>query len=186
MNDVDAIAEINSGNIDAFEHIYNNNHQLVSSLVHKMCPYDNNVEDYIQEIFLTANNKLSQFKNEAKFSTWLYRIAVNYVLMKKRKPLSPVVPVRDFIKESQNDMFNVSSASDVELLDSLAKATLDTSSTFEIKEAVNKLPARYKKVFDLFFVDGYSMPEIATLLNVTHASVKMQIHRIRNILKYNL
>jgi RNA polymerase sigma-70 factor (ECF subfamily) len=72
------------GDEQAFERLYLRHRGVVAGLVYRMLGPSPELEDLVQEVFLQVLRSLASFREEARFSTWLYRIALNVVLMQRR------------------------------------------------------------------------------------------------------
>jgi RNA polymerase sigma-70 factor (ECF subfamily) len=84
MSELEAIALCGQGDPDAFAFLYNKFHPVILGLCAKILKDPSEAEDVTQETFLQAYRKIGSFQGQSKFSTWLYRIAVNYCLMHLR------------------------------------------------------------------------------------------------------
>lgn len=125
-------------------------------------------EDTLHDGFLTILNKIDQFKHKGSFEGWMKRIVMNTALEKYRK--DKVFPL---IHEEIEDEVMVDI--DEENID------LDTLLT-----SIQKLPNRYRLVFNLYVLDGYSHKEIATLLEISEGTSKSNLSRAKVILKKEL
>jgi RNA polymerase sigma-70 factor (ECF subfamily) len=147
-----------------------------------MTETDEDAEDVLQEAFVRAFRKLSGFKGESKFSTWLYRITVNLALMKLRRKKLPTVslnePVATDDSEVQRDIED-------ESLDPLQRL-IEMESIEILDKAIAGLIPRYRSVFVLRHIEGLSTQETAEILKITEAAVKSRLHRARAALKVRL
>lgn len=119
-------------------------------------------EDNLQDAFLTIFNKIDQYKNKGSFEGWLKRIAVNTVLQRYRN-------------EKVFDIINENITEDVEIED-------DDISIHYLLNIIQELPDRYRLVFNMYVLDGYSHKDIAKLLNINIGTSKSNLARARQIL----
>ena len=123
-------------------------------------------QDNLQESFLIIFEKLKQFKNEGSFEGWAKRLVVNYVLQQYRKQGTFLELVSD----------NIPNVEDVEID--------DESVTMEfLLQIIQELPDRYRLVFNLYVVDGFSHKQIGEMLEITDGTSKSNLARAKMILK---
>lgn len=125
-------------------------------------------EDNLQDAFLTIFKKIHQFKNKGSFEGWLKRIVINTVLQRYRKE-----KVFDIVNE------NTADAEDMDVED--VPVSLDY-----LLQIIQKLPDRYRLVFNLYVLDGYSHKEIAEMLDINEGTSKSNLSRARQILKKDI
>ena len=101
MNELEAIVEeAKEGNRDALEEIVRRIQDRIYGLALKMLWHPEDAEDATQEILVRVVTHLSDFRNESAFTTWVYRIACNYLLTaKKRRMELPAISFKDFAKD---------------------------------------------------------------------------------------
>ncbi|MGY6649471.1 RNA polymerase sigma factor [Wenyingzhuangia sp. IMCC45574] len=125
-------------------------------------------EDNLHDGFITIFNKINQFKNQGSFEGWMKRIMINTTLEKYRK--DKVFPlVNEEIKEEIDDEIEEKETNLNQLLDS-----------------IQKLPNRYRLVFNLYVLDGYSHKEIGKLLDISEGTSKSNLSRAKVLLKKEL
>ncbi|HCJ66418.1 MAG TPA: RNA polymerase subunit sigma-24, partial [Elusimicrobia bacterium] len=98
------IKRAKNGDNSAFEELMKKYEQKIYNLALRLTGNPDEAGDVLQETFLKAYHSLNKFKGEANFSTWLYRIALNIVLMKKRKEKGKVfesIDVPQFTAEGE-------------------------------------------------------------------------------------
>jgi len=132
-------------------------------------------EDLAQEAFLRAYQALPRFRGEATFRTWLYRIARNLCFTELRKrgrrgESSPLGDADDFAGDHP-----LLEDSAPELDEEIARADLSA----RVRERMGELPAPYREVLTLFYLDEMRYEEIAMILDVPIGTVKTWIHRAR-------
>lgn len=84
LGDAELVGRCQAGDSAAFTLLFRRHSGLVAGLVHRMLGPSPELEDLVQEVFLQVIRSLGGFRDEARFSTWLYRVTVNVVLMHRR------------------------------------------------------------------------------------------------------
>ncbi|MGC1205684.1 MAG: sigma-70 family RNA polymerase sigma factor [Flavobacteriaceae bacterium] len=147
-------------------------YKLFSSKLFSVClKYSRNyveAEDNLQDAFLTIFNKIEQYKNKGSFEGWLKRITVNTVLQRYRN-------------EKVFDIINEDAIEDVEV-----EVDEDNISIDYLLKIIQELPDRYRLVFNLYVLDGYSHKEIAAMLKINLGTSKSNLARARQILKQTI
>src|SRR3990172_11801713 len=85
LSDLELVEQARGGNLDAFGELVNRHERKIFRLTQHITSNREDAEDALQDSFLKAFSRLSQFHGESQFYTWLVRIAVNESLMKLRK-----------------------------------------------------------------------------------------------------
>ena len=135
------------------------------SLSLKYCKNYAEAEDNLQDAFVTIFSKISQYKHKGSFEGWLKRITINTALQRYRKQ-----GVFDIINENNIEDEEVNIDED------------DISIEF-LLQIIQELPDRYRLVFNLYVLDGYSHKNIAEMLAITTGTSKSNLARARKILK---
>jgi RNA polymerase sigma factor (sigma-70 family) len=128
-------------------------------------------EDIVQESFIKAFAKLHQYKAEVTFGAWLKRIVINKsidLLKSKKQQMLELDEVHLKVVDSGYE--------DEWLVDDAI--TLD-----EVKDAISKLPDKYKYVVMMFLIEGYDHQEISDVLNITEVASRTQLSRGKTKLK---
>jgi RNA polymerase sigma-70 factor (ECF subfamily) len=140
--------------------------------------------DILQETFLRAFRSVSSFRGEARFGTWLYRIATNVCLMHRRtaarrptESLEPFLPRFDEAGRhaATPDALRVVCRAE-ELLD---RATLASKA----REGLARLPDIYRDAFVLRDLENLPSKEVANVLGIDAAAVRQRVHRARLMLR---
>jgi len=153
----------------AFEALYRLHVDKVYGLCLRMTGNTSEAEDCTQEAFILAWNKMTKFRGDSAFSTWLHRIAVNTVLGRIRK------------SKREHDRIQVVADTQPERV-----TAADTGELRDLAEAVDKLPEGARHVFVLHAVYGYSHKEAAKMLGIASGTSKAQMHRARRLLMQQL
>lgn len=130
-------------------------------------------EDLTQEAFLQLFRKISTFRGESAFSTWLHRLSVNVVLMRLRKKSMAETSLEEVTEpdEESGGPRRDFGAPDLRLSGSIDRLNL--------QRAVDQLPPGYKSVFVLHDVQGYEHNEIAEIMGCSIGNSKSQLHKAR-------
>lgn len=122
-------------------------------------------EDNLQDGFLLIFQKIGQFQFKGSFEGWAKRVMINNVLQKYRSE-----GIFELVSENMPDVADVEIESDSISMDYLLGI-------------IQELPDRYRMVFNLYIIDGYSHKEIAEMLSITDGTSKSNLARARIILK---
>ncbi|MEW7289406.1 RNA polymerase sigma factor [Aquimarina sp. 2304DJ70-9] len=144
-------------------------YRLYSSKLFSIClKYSSDypsAEDTLQDAFMTIFDKINTYKNKGSFEGWIKRVTINTALQKYRKQ-----KVFDIVNEEQIEEVEVDVDEEEISLDYLLKI-------------IQQLPDRYRLVFTLYVLDGYSHKEIAKMLEISIGTSKSNLARARYILK---
>jgi RNA polymerase sigma-70 factor, ECF subfamily len=171
-SEAELIVRAQRGEAEAFESLYNAHKRRIYSLFLQMTRNTADAEDLLQEAFLQVFRKIHTFRGESAFSTWLHRLSVNLVLMRRRKK-----KVIELLAESSGE----NEASERPPLefgapDLVLEGLVDRMS---LKFAIANLPPGYKQAFLLHDVLGCEHNEIAAMLGCSIGNSKSQLHKAR-------
>src|SRR5512142_1095411 len=158
--DSQIIQQALQGDETAYKKLMRKYHDAIFNFIYKMVHDREQVEDLTQEAFIKAFGSLKKFNDEYAFSTWLYKIATNncidYIRKRKLQMYSIDKPIdakdSDFAFELPDEGYEA----DQELI-SDQRAVM-------IRDAIGKLPPKYRKVIELRHVEEKSYEEIADIL----------------------
>jgi RNA polymerase sigma-70 factor (ECF subfamily) len=102
--EAETIRRAQQGDVTAFERIYHLHSRRIYALCLHIVRNPTKAEDLTQEAFLRVFRKIQMFRGESAFSTWLYRLALNVVLMKLRRNDLPEGPLEETTKSSRESM----------------------------------------------------------------------------------
>lgn len=180
MSESEAIRLASEGDSEAFERIYELHSRRVYSLCLRLAGNPTDAEDLTQEAFLQLFRKIHTFRGESRFSTWLHRLTLNVVLMRRRRKRHPEVSL-DAPAEGENPDSKPlldPGAPDIRLCGVIDRVNLD--------KALDKLPEGYREMFILHDVEGYEHNEIAGLLGCSVGNSKSQLFKARVRLRHLL
>ncbi|ANH59479.1 RNA polymerase sigma factor [Dokdonia donghaensis] len=145
--------------------LYKRYASVLFSVCLKYAPNYTEAEDILQDAFITIFDKITQYKNKGSFEGWLKRVVINTALQRYRKP-----GVYSLVNEENIKEVEVEVEEDAIPLDYLLSI-------------IQELPDRYRMVFNLYVMDGYSHREISELLTISQGTSKSNLARARMILK---
>jgi RNA polymerase sigma-70 factor (ECF subfamily) len=124
-------------------------------------------EDILHEAFVRIFEKIGQYNGSGHFEGWMRRIVVNFALENHRK----------------KSRLNI--VDDITGYDSREKSAINQETLNEehLLQLIQQLPPRYKMVFNLYAIDGYSHKEIAKMLDISEGASKSNLSRARKILQ---
>ncbi len=159
------VEQSRQGDQTAFEHLTRRYQRMIYSLTYRMTGSHTDAEDLAQETFIQAYRQLSAFRREAKFSSWLYRIAVNHCLnWQKRKQR----------REAAYEQLGQQSGSNGPVDDALAS---------QVQEALLKLHPKQRAAIILTNYEGLNHAQAAQLLGCSETTVSWRIFAARTKLK---
>jgi RNA polymerase sigma-70 factor (ECF subfamily) len=170
-NEIQLISSAKQGDDQAFAALFNLHKRRVYSLCLHMSKDVAEAEDLTQDAFMRVFRKLDTFRGDARFSTWLYRIAVNTVLAKFRKCKSDMLSINRDIRVDSSFQRKEVSRGDPQLLGVIDRITL--------ARAIEELPPGCRTVFILHDVEGHEHHEVAELLGCSVGNSKAQLHKAR-------
>jgi RNA polymerase sigma factor (sigma-70 family) len=177
--DEELIQKILAGEIALFEVLIRRYNPLLYKIARAYGLNHHDAEDIMQDTLFTVYTKLSSFRHEASFKTWLTRILLHKCFHKlnfgKLKYEESQV-----ISESDVTIENPTMKSDSE------KLLLNKELAGVMEESIRKLPMPYRTVFVLREMEGFSVAETAELLELTVTNVKVRLNRAKTMLQKEL
>ncbi|NLP57237.1 RNA polymerase sigma factor [Lutibacter sp. B1] len=147
-------------------------YQLFAGKLFSIClKYSRNrqeAQDNFQDGFITIFDKIGQFKFKGSFEGWLKRVMVNTILLKYR----------------QKNVLNIVTE---EIPDEVVVDVDDEAISLDfLLNLITELPERYRLVFNLYVLDGFSHKEISGMLRIAEGTSKSNLARARAILKQKI
>jgi len=169
-SDYELAQAISRGATSCVGDLYQRHNRMVYSVCLRMTGNVMEAEDLTQDVFIQLLKKAGSFRGESKFSTWLYRLTINQVLMHIRSSIRR--------REFPN------------MLDELAATRIVKHSFTDrvvnrvtLRAALAKLPPGSRSVFVKFDVEGYNHEEIAGIFGFSTGNSKSQLHKARRKLR---
>ena len=169
---LDSIRRAQSGDVDAFEQLYREHAGRIYALCLRLKAGDSSdATELMQDVFVRAWRRLSTFRGDCAFYSWLHRLAVNTMLENARsdnRRTARVLPMDDTSR-----LAGAARSSGIDL-------------KMDLEDAVASLPKGARLAFVLHDIEGYQHQEIAEQLSVSVGTIKAQLHRARRLLRERL
>ncbi|MCY9510442.1 sigma-70 family RNA polymerase sigma factor [Paenibacillus larvae] len=175
LTDEEWVEQIRQGHAEAYRYLVERHKNYVYTLIYRMVGHRETAEDLSQEVFLKAYRSLAQYRGEAKFTTWLYRLTTNlvtdYLRARKRRPMEVWADkVKNWFVSPDPDKGPEEQVILNEQRDALHEALL-------------KLPEKYRIVLSLYHFQQFSYQEISDILQVPVKTVETRLYRGKSMLK---
>jgi len=164
----DLVERCKAGDGLAFREVFRNHRADVARLVLRMTGRPGDLEDLVQEVFLQVYRSIKDFRGQSRFSTWLYRLTVNVVLMHRRAARS-----RPVLQAASDDGFGA----DVRDLpdDQLSRARRVAA----FYRLLDRLSDKKRAVFVLHELEGLSPSEVAKVVSAPVLTVRTRLFYAR-------
>jgi RNA polymerase sigma-70 factor, ECF subfamily len=157
------------GDVSAFEGLYRKHGDRVMGICMRMARDPELAEEWAQDAWVRAWERLGTFRGDSAFTTWLHRLTVNLILDRKRSD------------GRWRQRFE--SVPDYSTVNHAAQGDAPPGMRMDLEKAVATLPDGARTVFLLYDVEGFPHREIADRLGVAEGTVKAQLHRARKLLR---
>lgn len=177
MTDQELILKIGNRDHLALKELVDQYQDVVLNTCYNLIGNRQDAEDVTQDVFFQIYRSISQFRQESKLSTWIYRIAVNRSLnfIRDQKRFRWIKSISSLL-EDENRIVSDAPAPDSMRPDvTLAKKEQELM----IRKAIDSLPVKQKAAFVLHAYETLSYGEIAEIMNCSHSSVESLIHRAK-------
>ena len=169
------IKRVREGDSACFGRLTESYADRVYTLCLRMLSNEHEAKDAAQETFVKAFRSLNNFREESRFSTWLYRIAYNHCISVIRKNVRVIDLVDEWEKEEADEAS----------LDGLERLALEERRSY-LRSAMEALPETDRVVVTLFYYDEQSLEEIAGVTGLSSGNIRIRLHRSRKKLYHIL
>lgn len=183
-SDQKLVAAFKAGAVEALERIVDRYGDPIFNFGLKMCGQSQDAEDIAQETFLSAFRYLNGFRGETKLKNWLFKIAARACLRKRRKKKGQ--PEQELSLEALAPPEGGARFDIPDWSEDPADHLLRSEMRRILAEAVQALPPKYRIVFNLRDIEGFSTEETAEILEITPQAVKTRLHRARLFLRQRI
>jgi RNA polymerase sigma-70 factor (ECF subfamily) len=183
LSDEEVVARVRAGEPAWYEILMRRHNQKLYRAVRAILRDEAEVEDVLQDAYLSAYRNLAGFEARARFSTWLVRIAVNAALDRRRRRARVVAldPTREGGLRAEDGWPSGGSGGWDPERESARREVAHL-----LERAIDALPEPFRLVYVLREVDGMSTQETAESLALEPNTVKTRLHRARSLLRERL
>ncbi|TKK70997.1 sigma-70 family RNA polymerase sigma factor [Ilyomonas limi] len=178
LSEIEIIDNVIGGDIALFEVLIRRYNPYLYKVGRSYGYIHQDVEDLMQETFISAFENLGKLHNKTYFKTWLIRIMLNECYRKSYKAAARKEVMADtFVYEKSTPMFSDNGNDDTE------KTVGNRELSSIIENAIRQIPMDYRMVFSLRELNGMSVHETAMALNITETNVKVRLNRAKAMLR---
>lgn len=159
------IRSARAGDTSAFRSLYENHVRRVHALSLRLMTDAAEAEELTQDVFVAAWRRLSDYRGDARFSTWLHGITVRLARMR----------LRGLLRRRRHEGRLMP-----DYLDAVSAAM--PAANLDLERALGTLPRRMRTALVLHAIEGYTQAEVARLMGIAEGSVKAHVHRARMLL----
>ena len=176
IGDAECVRRVQQGDTDSFEVLVRRHEKAIFNLIYRLLGNYDEAAEVAQEVFLSAFKSIHQFRGEANFSTWLYRIGLNHASTRRKS-----------LQSSQQRHIPLDGT------EVIADGTVDPAKNVEHKEiqqrvqqALNSLDPEDARIVLLRDLQDIPYEDVAEMLDIPVGTVKSRLHRARQALKTSL
>ena len=153
----------------AFDKLYEKYSPIIYGICLRYTKNEDDAKDLMQDNFLKILEKINEYKFQGSFDGWIRRIAINNTI--------------NFLNANKK---LYSSEIELEQNNIAYPAVYEDMNVDVLLKAINCLPEKYRTIFNLFAIDGYSHAEITEILNISEVTSRTQVKRAREFILNNL
>jgi RNA polymerase sigma-70 factor (ECF subfamily) len=176
IGDAECVRRVQQGDTDSFEILVRRHQRTIFNLVYRLLGDYDEAAEVAQEVFLSAYKSIGQFRGDANFSTWLYRIGLNHASTRRKS-----------LNNTQQRHVPLDGT------EAIADGAVDPARSFEHKEiqqrvqqALNSLDPDDARIILLRDLQDVPYEDVAEMLDIPVGTVKSRLHRARQALKSHL
>ena len=176
IGDAECVRRVQRGDTDSFEVLVRRHEKAIFNLVYRLLGNYDEAAEVAQEVFLSAFKSIHQFRGEANFSTWLYRIGLNHASTRRKS-----------LNSSQRRHLPLDGT------EVIADSAVDPAKSVEhkeiqqrVQEALNSLDPEDARIILLRDLQDVPYDDVAEMLDIPVGTVKSRLHRARQALRTNL
>lgn len=178
--DLEKVRASKAGDREAFDYLITKHKDIVYAVAYRFAKDQDLALDLAQDVFIRAFKGIKSFKGRSRFSTWLYRIAINtcidYTRKQSRSVSSRAVP-EEVAEYADSEPIGIRPPRGP------AKKALTSELGEQIQKAIDALPEYHKSVFVLYEIEGMPYKEIADVVGCSIGTVMSRLHYARKKLR---
>ena len=162
------IARVKQGDVEAFSRLVEQYKDMVYTICLRMLSVEADAEEAAQDVFVKAFRSIRDFREQSKFSTWVYRIAYNQCISVIRRKVKMI----DLVDELPDHEIDERDLNGLETLSAEERSRY-------LKMALEALPETDGVVVTLFYYDEMTLDEIAKVTGLSNNNIRIKLHRSR-------
>ena len=179
-DDSELARRIGAGDDAAFERLMRRHNAKLFRVARAILRDDAEAEDALQEAYLDSYRHITEFRGDARLSTWLTRIVVNHALMRRRKQVRDRSVVA--FGDERRGAYNEGDVPD-EAAESPATGIMRAEIRKMLEQKIDELPLAFRTVFVMRDVEDMTVQETADCLSIPPATVRTRLFRARALLR---
>ena len=168
--DAHIVQRFSAGEASAFDELVARHQQRVARLAQRLLGWPQDVEDVVQDVFLAALGNLKKFRGDCSLATWLTTITLNKCRSRRRKRFLRW----RFLRRKESETVAT---------DRAPQTTAEMETLERVRGAVQALPARYREVVVLHYLEEMPVAEVGDVLGISRGAAEVRLHRARARLK---
>lgn len=173
IDDSQLIEQVKNGSLTAFRTLVERHQDYVYTICYRILSNREDAEEVSQDVFVKAYNALRNFQGQSKFTTWIYRIAINSAISLKRRKKIPLETIEEYKHFDQGEISDMSEVQRIEQRKFL-------------QIAMNSLLPDDVSVLTLFYFKELSLEEISETTGINVNTLKVKLFRARKRLSVAL
>ncbi len=169
------IAGLRASDPQAYEMLIEQYADMVYRVAYRILQNEYDAEDALQETFLTVYRRIDNFRGDAKFSSWLYRVATNVtldIIRAKQRKQGEQTPIDTLTNDDEHLLVD-------EITPLPEQVLLQKEAAAELQRGLATLSPKLRTAFVLFELEGLSIRETAQALEISESATKLRVHRAR-------
>jgi RNA polymerase sigma-70 factor (ECF subfamily) len=173
-----------AGDEAAFEELVRRHQERVYRLACRLTGDDADAADVLQETFLQVFRHLGEFRGEARFATWLFRVVTNAALMRRRtRARRPADSLEAYMPRFDAEGRHAATPAQLQVTSQVEELLDRETLAARASAGLARLPEACRDAFVLRDLEELSTAEVASVLEITPAAVRQRVHRARLLLR---
>lgn len=169
QDDIFYIEKVVNGDVSAFSFLVEKHKRMTYTFALKIIKVPEDAEEVAHDAFVKAYQSLKEFRQESKFTTWLFKIVFNLSVSRLRKKKLEIASIDD-------DKISTLNIAETE---NLFNSLTDKEQSLLVRQAVDRLPDDERAIITLYYLNECSVKDIMEITGFTEANVKIKLFRAR-------
>lgn len=169
QDDTYYIEKVIGGDVQAYSYLVEKHKKMAYTFALKLLKVPEDAEEIAHDAFVKAYQSLKEFRQQSKFTTWLYKIVFNLSISRLRKKRLDITS----IDEGKFNTFEIAET------ENLFNALTDKEQSLIVRQAVDKLPDDERAVITLFYLNEFAVKDITEITGFSDSNVKVKLFRAR-------